>query len=336
MAGRHATSVDVAKEAGVSQATVARVFSSPRLVSPSMRERVELVAERLGYVPNAIARSLKSQRTNIIGAVVPAYGEYWQGVVSAFSRQLALRGQQLLLFSFAEVEHVDGALTAVAQYRLDGLILASATIAQAQLTGIKHSKLPLVAFNQPAAAGVVPSVSVDNEGGACELARHLVDVGCDTVLYVGGMSTASTDQIRYRGAAQELGEHGLALPYLEAGGYTYEAGYKVANKIVQRDALPDAVMVGSDEVAFGVLDGLESAGVDVPGDLLLTGFDGLPQANWAGYDLTTVVQATDVMVEHAIDLLLGTHSGGGDGRNEISVVVSGAVRYGNSTRKNSG
>jgi len=154
------TSVDVANEAGVSQATVARTFSSPDLVSEATRTKVLAAADRLGYVPNAIARSLKSQRTNIIGAVVPTVGEYWQHVLTAFSRQLAERGLQLLLFSFSEPDRVAAALESVRQYRVDGLILASSRISQAQLAQTQMLGLPLVAFNQPAASGVVPSVCV--------------------------------------------------------------------------------------------------------------------------------------------------------------------------------
>ncbi|MDE0615068.1 MAG: substrate-binding domain-containing protein [bacterium] len=265
--------------------------------------------------------------------MVPAYGEYWQNVLAEFSRQLAQRSYQLLLFSFAKPEDVDGALGSVAQYRLDGVILASATIGQAQLGRMQSSPLPSVAFNQPAAEGLVPSVSVDNELGMAELAQHLVDMKVGTALYIGGVSSVSTDQIRYRGAVQELAEHGVACPYMEAGAYTYDAGYKAAGELAQRDNLPEAVMVGSDEVAFGVLDGLENAGVSAPRDLLLTGFDGLPQASWAGYDLTTLVQATDVLVAQAIDVLL--ESNGATDR-PASVVVPGTIRYGMTTKKSNG
>lgn len=331
LANRRVTSVDVAAESGVSQATVARVFSSPEKVSPATKEKVRSAADRLGYVPNAIARSLKSQRTNIVGAVVPAYGEYWQSVLAEFSRQLAQRSYQLLLFSFAKPDDVDGALSSVAQYRLDGVILASATIGQSHLGRMQSSALPAVAFNQPAAEGLVPSVSVDNEAGMAELARHLVDTGVKTAAYIGGVSSVSTDQIRYRGAVQELAEQGIACPYIEAGAYTYDAGYKAAGHLAQGDNLPEAVMVGSDEVAFGVLDGLENAGVHVPGDLLLTGFDGLPQASWAGYDLTTLVQAADVLVAQAIDVLLGPADASAN--RPVSIVVPGTIRYGKTTRK---
>ena len=90
-------------------------------------------------------------------------------------------------------------------------------------------------------------------------------------------------------------------------------------------------MVGSDEVAFGVLDGLANTGISVPDDLLLTGFDGLPQASWAGYDLTTLVQTTDVLVARAIDVLM--EPGGDPQERPSSIVVAGTIRFGRTTRK---
>lgn len=320
----------MAGEAGVSQATVARAFASPQKVSPDTRAKVQAAAERLGYVPNAIARSLKSQRTNIIGAVVPAYGEYWQSVLTAFSRQLAEEGQQLLLFSFTEPDHVERALAAVDQYRLDGLVMASATIGSKQLHRMGNRDMPLVAFNQPAASGIIPSVSVDNEAGTRQLAGHLVAAGVTDAIFVGGVAATSTDQLRYRGAAQALGAHGIACPYLAAGAFSYEAGYRVVETLLQRP-LPSAIMVAGDELAFGVIDGLRNAGVSVPGDVMITGFDGLPQSMWAGYDLTTLVQDTGLLVQRAVETLLDTDQRSGDGSGPMEIVVGGTVRVGGTT-----
>ena len=330
---KRVTSIDVAAHAGVSQATVARVFSSPDVVSPATRAKVEAAATELGYVPNAIARSLKSQRTNIVGAVVPAFGEYWQRVISEFSRQLASRGEQLLLFSFTSTDNLDSVLQSVAQYRVDGLILASANFDRGRLAEMQSVPTPVVAFNQPAAAGVVASVSVDNETGMAAIAEHLLDLGVASVQYVGGDSTASTDQIRYRGAAQALGAAGVACPYLESGGFTYDHGYRIAGEIAARDSKPDAVMVAGDELALGVIDGLLDRGVRTPDDVLVTGFDGLPQAAWAGYDLTTLEQPTDVLVEQAIDLLLGRRDG--ITTDATDIVVPGRVRLGRTTKPTS-
>lgn len=326
--GGRATSVDVAREAGVSQATVARVFAHPGKVAPDTRTRVEEVAARLGYTPNAIARSLKQQRTDIVAAVVPAYGEYWQHVVSAFSRHLAARDKHLLLFSFPEGGDVDAVLSSVQQFRVDGVILASANISPTHLARAVDRGVPLVAFNQPSASGVAPSVSVDNEGGMRMIARHLADADVERVQFVGGIQTVSTDRLRYLGAAQELGKRGIACPYVEAGAFSYDAGYKIARQLGDDGDLPDAYLVVGDELALGVIDGLESRGVHVPDDVLVAGFDGLPQANWSGYDLTTLVQPTEELVDRAVDLVLDDH---GDRADAGDVVIEGRLRIGRST-----
>lgn len=324
---RGITSVDVAVEAGVSQATVARTFSSPDQVALATRAKVERAAARLGYTPNAIARSLKQQRTNIIGAAVPAYGEYWQHVLTAFSRQLASHGKQLLLFSLPEGADTATIRSAVHQYRLDGIVFAPATITQQQLIAVFNDDLPTVAFNQPSASEAVPTVAVDNEGGMRDVARHLIDIGCRSVQFVGGDATTSTDQLRYRGASLEWNAAGIACPYFEAGDFSYETGYKMAHLLLDTDSLPDVVMVSGDELAFGVIDGLKSSGLDVPNDIFVTGFDGLPQASWAGYDLTTLVQPTDALVERAIDVLLSPPS------DEPLGYTPGTVRVGRTTTR---
>lgn len=326
------TSHDVAAEAGVSQATVARVFSSPDKVALATQEQVRDAAARLGYVPNAIARSLKSRRTDIVGAVVPAKSEYWQDVLTTFSRRLAELGKQLLLFPFADADHVEEALASVEQYRLDGLVLASSTIRPEHLVRMRRPNLRVVAFNQPAASGLLPLVTVDNEAGARDLAEHVVAQGIRTAAFVGTVASASTDQIRYRGAASALADRGIACPYVEAGGFSYDEGYKAAALILDGDDHPDAVIGGSDEVALGLIDGLRTGGLDVPGDVLVTGFDGLPQASWAGYDLTTLVQPIEVLVDETLAIIF-------DDAADVAQperIVSGTLREGRTTRRGDG
>lgn len=321
------TSVDVAAHVGLSQATVARAFSNPEKVAPATRARVEAAADELGYVPNAIARSLKSQRTHIVAAVVPSIGEYWQSVLTAFSRGLAARDRQLLLFSFSDPTQLEDVLASLAQYRVDGVILASANIGTSRLARMRDLHLPMVAFNQPAASGVVPSVSVDNAAGMQRLAEHVIEAGAVDVAYVGGIAETSTDQMRYRGASQALAAAGVACPYTEASGWAYEDGYAAARHLVDAGPLPAAIMVAGDELAFGVIDALVDRGVSVPGDVMVTGFDGLPQASWAGYDLTTLTQPVELLVERAIELLLSDETDAA-----ADVVVAGEIRLGRTTK----
>ncbi|NNE96836.1 MAG: LacI family DNA-binding transcriptional regulator [Acidimicrobiales bacterium] len=326
------TSVEVAAEAGVSQATVARTFSSPHLVADASKEKVRAAAERLGYVPNAIARSLKSQRTNIVGAVVPARSEYWQHLVAEISQQLAERGSQLLLFTFTKPSEVASVVESLRQYRVDGVLLASSFIDNDAVSVVSSLGIPAVAFNHPEALDISGSVTVDNEGGAALLAEHLVETGHRSVAFVGGDSETGSDRRRFKGASTTLDRHGIICPYIAAGSFDYEAGYNIAAKLLDHfggaGALPDALMVAGDELAFGVIDGLRANGVAVPDDVSVTGFDGLPQASWAGFDITTLVQPAEELIRVALEQLA---SPDGDGQEHIS--VGGFVRVGGSTRR---
>ncbi|MFW2383516.1 MAG: LacI family DNA-binding transcriptional regulator [Acidimicrobiales bacterium] len=325
------TSVQVAEAAGVSQATVARTFSSPHLVADSSKAKVREAAERLGYVPNAIARSLKSQRTNIVGAVVPARSEYWQHLVAEISQQLGEQGSQLLLFTFAKPSEVASVVESLRQYRVDGVLLASSFIDHDSLSTVASLGIPAVAFNHPEALDVSASVTVDNEGGATLLARHLIETGHRSVAFVGGDPDTGSDRGRYRGASMALRAAGIVCPYISAGSFDYDAGYAISSELVQHfggpEQLPDALMVAGDELAFGVIDGLRAAGVVVPDDVSVTGFDGLPQASWAGFDLTTLVQPAAELIRAALAQLSVADS------ERTHVSVGGFVRVGRSTRR---
>jgi len=321
------TSHDVASAAGVSQATVARTFSSPDLVAPATKLRVEEAAALLAYIPNAMARTLKSQRSRIIGVVVPSQGEYYQHVLTELTRQLSAAGQQLLMFTFSGADDIDGVITSVLSYQVDGVMLASSAISIQQTQRIVSSEVHVVSFNQPAAAGLSPSVVPDNAAGMRKLAEYLVATGHRSVVFVGGVATAPTDKLRHQSATRTLDEHGVSSRYIEVGAYTYAAGLDAAAHLVSKGRLPDAVMGASDEIALGVIDGLRGAGLSVPDDVSVTGFDGIPQAEWGAYDLTTYSQPVAEMVRHTVDLLAQDTLGSDE------VVVRGTFRQGKTVSK---
>jgi DNA-binding LacI/PurR family transcriptional regulator len=121
---------------------------------------------------------------------------------------------------------------------------------------------------------------------------------------VGGIRSATTDQARYRGAAQNLAEAGIPCRYVLAGEFSYDAGYKAADKVAALDDPPDAVMAGSDAIAFGLMDGLRAKGISVPDTMSVTGFDGLPQSTWRAYDLTTIEQPMQELARLAVETLV--------------------------------
>ncbi len=296
------TSVDVARAADVSQATVSRAFSAPGLVASDKLERVFEVATELGYSPNAIGRSLASQSSRIIAVVVPAASEYYQHALAAFAQTLLTADYQLLLFESQEAEDLDVVFSSIPRYHVDGVVVASSLVPVTQVQRrLVAEGLPVLMFNQDVAIGEVASVSVDNERGMRTLARELIRAGHRSVTFVGGIRSASTDRGRYRGASEELADAGIPCRYVEAGSYSYEAGLAVAQGLSD---VPEALMAASDGIAFGLMDGLRTAGVNIPDDVSITGFDGLPQSAWKAYDLTTIEQPMAELARRGVESLV--------------------------------
>jgi len=320
------TSFDVARKAGVSQSTVARVFARPNVVSPETRALVMNAAETLGYVPSAIAGGMRRQKSGLIAIVVPAGGEYWQNVVTEFARQVGDGSRQLLVTSFRDASGVESAIRSVSRYRLDGLVLASSVISAGQIARLANTTAPVVAFNQPAAEGLIASVMVNNQAGAAVIAEHLLERGVRNPVFVGGVASASTDRLRYRGAVEVFGANSVSCSYVEAGGFNYEAGFKVGVDAAEWHKEHDAIMVAADELAFGVVDGLRASARRVPDDVMVTGFDGLPQTAWESYSLTTFVQPVEQLVSASLSCLVLRDS-------SATVIVDGVLRTGRSTNK---
>lgn len=307
----------------MSQRTAARTFSDPGLVAPDTRRAVEAAAAELGYVPNAIARSLKSQRSGIVGVVVPSQGQYYHEVIRELAASLAQAHSQMLVFSFQRSD-VDAVIAAVRGYQLDGLILASASVPTQLLDNVASSQLRVVSFNDPMPPAGVPAITVDNSAGVAELVDHLAERGARSVTFVNGIRSAGTNKRRRAASRRSCAEHGIEWSDVNANDFSYEAGRAVAQKLV--DNLPDAVMAAGDELALGVIDGLRLAGV-VPGtDVMLTGFDGLAQAGWASFELTTIEQPLTQLVAETVSATLDA-----DGSLPEDKLVSGALRLRQST-----
>ncbi|MDK1039791.1 MAG: LacI family DNA-binding transcriptional regulator [Actinomycetota bacterium] len=301
---RRVTSIDVARLADVSQATVSRAFTTPEIVAPDKRERIFETAAELGYVPNAIGRSLSSQSSRLIAVVVPAGSEYYQHALGALARHVVPSGYQLLLFESFESADLDVVVISIPQYHVDGVIVASSIVPVTQVQPLIGSGLPVLMFNQHVTSGDVASVSIDNEAGMRRLASLLAENGHRSVCFVGGIRDATTDRARYRGASEQLADARIPCRYVLAGDFTYEAGYAAAEEIAAFAVRPDAAMAASDAIAIGLIDGLRARGISVPGDISVTGFDGLPQSAWKAYDLTTIVQPMQELARLAVETLV--------------------------------
>ncbi len=301
---RKITSVDVARLAGVHQSTVSRAFSDDGSVAPETRDRVLAAARRLGYTPNAIARSLITNQSNIVGVVMAGISSPFQPyVLEKFLQALQERGRQALVFSAPPGQEIDDILPAVLQYRVDGLIITSATLSSARLEDCARAGTPVILFNRNVPGGGASAVCCDNVEGGRLVANLLLDAGHRRLAYIAGSANSSTNRDREKGFTDRLYERGIVGTLREQGRYSYESGYEAARRLLERDDPPDAIFCASDIIALGALDLARERGVRVPDDLSIVGFDDIPMARWSAYALTTIRQPVDAMIAATLALL---------------------------------
>ena len=303
--GLRVTSVNVARQAGVSQSTVSRVFSASDTVAEETVQRVRKVAQQLGYKPNAIARSLSNRRTDMIGILISEItSPFYPYVLEKFSQRLHALGKRVLLFTTSPQEDADNVLQHALQYQVDGLILANITLTSAVVRESLKYKTPLVLFNRYVKGVQTRSVTCDNVSGGRVVADALLDSGHKGLAYIAGRPEASTHVDREAGFINRLAERGYTGVLREQGYYTYESGYEACRRLLKLASPPDAIFCANDITAMGAIDAARDLGVKIPEQLSVIGFDDIPAATWSAYSLTTVRQPVNQMIEACVSLLL--------------------------------
>ncbi len=301
---KQATSVDVAQLAGVSQSTVSRVFSSHGRVSAEKTRRVLSVAKQLGYKPNALARSLITQSTNIIGVVIADIGSlFYANFLSLLSRKLREIGKQALLFSVEVNQSADQVLPILLQYRVDALIIAATTLSADMAADCAQTGTPVLVFNRFVKLPQVNSFSVDHADGGRQIAELFLANHHNRYAYIAGIETTQSSQLREKGYRERLAIAGITNVQREVGAYSYEVAYKAATRLLQQANPPDAIFCASDQMAFATIDAAHALGLNVPSDLSVAGFDNVSQAAWKPYQLTTIAHPLTHMLNLTIEVL---------------------------------
>jgi len=302
---RRLTAREVAERAGVSISAVSRTFTTGASVAPATRERVLLVARELGYRPNLMVQSLMTGRTNLIGLVSnnfdnPAFME----IFDLFTRRLQGRGFRPLLANLSAATEPSTALDMLQQYNVDGVIVASSTLPASFIAGCKAAGLPLVhAFGRVLKSDDVTVAGVDNAAGGRLAGEALVARGYRRIAFLGGPTSASSTVDRLAGLARALRKHGLEPVRAVYGhAYSHEAGQAMMNELLRAGGF-DAVFCGDDILAMGALDACVEAGVSVPGQLGILGFNDIAMAAWPSYRLTTIRQPIGDIISTAVDMI---------------------------------
>lgn len=301
------TSAEVARRAGVSQSAVSRVFTPGASASKKTVEKVRKAADELGYRPNVLARAMVSGKSRIIGLVV-AYLEnyFYPEALEKLSKALQERGYQVLVFMAGQTAgNVDEVVDEILDYQVDGIIAASVALSSDLAQRCRAAGVPIVFFNRRQEGRDASAVISDNRAGGRMVADFLAEGGHKKFGYIAGWEGASTQVEREAGFVEGLAAHGFDLHAREVGNYVLAEAKGAARRMFAGDNKPDAVFVANDHMAFGVLDVLRSElNLSVPGDVSVVGYDDVPPASWAAYDMTTVRQRANRMVDATVDMLL--------------------------------
>jgi LacI family transcriptional regulator len=286
-----ATIRDVAREAGVSIATVSRVFNQSSLVRQDTCELVRGVAARLDYWPNSAARSLITHRTSAIGVLLPdLYGEFFSEVIRGIDLAARRERYQVLVSSsHASADTLVSAVRAL-RGRIDGLLVMSPDADATDAIQDFASRFPVVLLNPGPLSLPCASLSIANFDGAYAAVRHLAGLGHRRIAMVLGPEGNSDAEERRRGYREAMRDFGLEVsPALELpGDFTESSGFVAAERLLEMRPRPTAVFAANDYTAVGLLAAARDLGVAVPLDLAVCGFDDIAISQYLTPALTTV------------------------------------------------
>ncbi|KAB7744241.1 LacI family DNA-binding transcriptional regulator [Nostocoides sp. F2B08] len=302
---RRVTIYDVAKEAGVSPSTVSRAFARPGRVSSETGAHIRAVADRLGYRQEEIFRPAATHRHSIIGlAVSDITNPFYFGVIRGAERAAAEAGLTLVVGDAYESAAAEREMLDRQLHLVDGLVITSSRLSDTDLRGLARIK-PVVVLNRQVRG--LPCFVPDNTRGVKRAAEHLGELGHTSIVYVAGPEASWADGMRWRALREAAFELGLAAQRIGPVAPTVRGGMAAALDIARGDHT--AVQTYNDLVGVGVLKGLRAAGVDVPGQVSVVGFDDTLPADLVVPGLTTVASPSVLLGRSGVQTLVAMRQG---------------------------
>jgi DNA-binding LacI/PurR family transcriptional regulator len=296
---------DVAKKAGLSVVTVSRVLNHSPAVRPKNRDKVLKAMKELNYQPSAAARSLALGRTGIIGLTLTTLGDsFLDLVVKEINDRLTEQGYFLAISVYSPEEDQAGQNPLFQEDRVDGLILLSPVHEDSYVQELRNKEIPFVLLDNQVRHSSAPSVLVNNRKGGYDAARHLIDLGHTSIAHISGPDPFLSSRERELGFRSALDEAGLSPYCVERGEFSIASGFEITSKWIRSGSLPSAIFAADDHIALGVINALQIAGLRVPQDVSVVGYDDQMVASELQPRLTTIRQPAELIGRQGAMLLL--------------------------------
>jgi len=323
----------VAREAGVSQSAVSRVFRPGLSVSQKTRDKVMATANEMGYRPNAIARMLITKQSGMVAVIVSSRANVnYPEVLSQVSKQLAARNKRVLLFTLDDVEGLDELFEQILTFQVDGVIALAAHFESHRLAQFEKHEIPVVLYNRNVPDAMANTVCCNHEQGIKQLITELEKNNPKKYLLLSGPKDSDVANERREIAIKLLEQFGVKDVSILYGDYSYQSGRDCLAKWLQHNPAPDAIICSNDTMAIGVIDeARENHDIHIPNDISVVGFDGITSSAWQSYQITTIKQPVEKLVKAAVEMLL-EHIENPDSPPEARV-LTGALIKGNSVRR---
>lgn len=299
---------DVARAAGVSHTTVSRALRDSEEVSPETRARIREIAATMGYRPNPVARALQGRRTQTLGVVVTRLSDpFHTEVVQGIEMVAQAHGYGLLLsLSHEDPKKERAIVELLAAKQVDGIIVAASRLGSRYLPLLEALQIPIVLINSHQTGPYVYSVATDNAHGGRLAAAYLIGLGHRAIAYIGSRRGGDSNRERFRGFRQALREAGLPLrpEWVVAGDGRVAGGEAAMRRLLEQRPRPTAVFCYNDLTAIGALKAALRAGLRIPEELSIIGFDGLEEGTYVSPMLTTVAQPRRQLGRLAAEMML--------------------------------
>jgi LacI family transcriptional regulator len=308
---RRVTIIDVARHAQVSVTTVSKVIRNAYGASPAMRVKVQQAIDELGYRPSTAARGMRG-RTFTVGVMLPDIrNPFFADVLDGFTERLDGTGYQVLHGNGCNTEAPEARVTeSMIDHGMDGLVLIAPVSTRSHLEHVGRT-VPTVVVGRHGRSAVYDTITDDDHAGAALVVNHLADLGHSHIAHIEHHETDPTrlvempNAIRANGYRHAMQARGLVDEIdIVSTSYTQQGGYLGAQLLLARDRLPTAIFAGADIVAMGALEAIAEAGLSVPGDISVAGYDNTTFASFGPISLTSVDQAGRQIGSNAARLLM--------------------------------